>query len=276
MPRPSWTVPVDSALVGTGGHLHPGGLWTDLTLTRDGRSTRLFRSEAIYYEPAGAVSWDVSMTVTPPDWRVQLRKGDVLRVSGTYDTTAGVVVRVDGDHADDVGPGRDGRGPVHDERRRQGRGHARPPAGERQPRRRPAVGPREPARAALAARARQREADRDPGLRLRAGRPQHDRPARPPRAGAQGPRAEVRQPRRRAHDLPHGHRVQGAVQSHDRDRLSARRRRGRLRLAPARLRPARVHGRGQPRHVEDAQEPQGRAGTPTSAACTRSCGARSR
>jgi len=26
------------------------------------------------------------MTVTPPDWRVQLRKGDVLSVSGTYDT----------------------------------------------------------------------------------------------------------------------------------------------------------------------------------------------
>ena len=40
-----------------------------------------------------------SMTVTPPDWRVQLRKGDVLSISGTYDTAQGVVVRVDGDHA---------------------------------------------------------------------------------------------------------------------------------------------------------------------------------
>ena len=84
--RPSWTVPEDGAVVGTGGHLHPGGLWTDLTLTRNGRSTRLFRSKAVYYEPAGAVSWDVSMTVTPVDWRVGLRKGDVLSVSGTYDT----------------------------------------------------------------------------------------------------------------------------------------------------------------------------------------------
>jgi plastocyanin len=85
--RPNgWTVPEDGALVGTGGHLHPGGLWTDLTLTRDGRSTRLFRSKARYHEPAGAVSWDVSMTVTPLDWRVQLRKGDVLSISGTYDT----------------------------------------------------------------------------------------------------------------------------------------------------------------------------------------------
>jgi plastocyanin len=84
--RHRWTVPEDGALVGTAGHLHPGGLWTDMTLTRDGRTTRLFRSKAVYYEPAGAVSWDVSMTVTPPDWRVQLRKGDVVRVSGTYDT----------------------------------------------------------------------------------------------------------------------------------------------------------------------------------------------
>jgi plastocyanin len=85
-PRYAWTVPVDGAFVGTAGHLHPGGLWTDMTLTRDGRTTRLFRSKAVYYEPAGAVSWDVSMTATPPDWRVQLRKGDVIRVSGTYDT----------------------------------------------------------------------------------------------------------------------------------------------------------------------------------------------
>jgi plastocyanin len=86
VPRPQWTVPEDGAIVGSGGHLHPGGLWTDLKLTRDGRTTRLFRSKAVYFEPAGAVSWDVAMTVTPPEWRVGLRKGDVLSVSGTYDT----------------------------------------------------------------------------------------------------------------------------------------------------------------------------------------------
>ncbi|HZB77942.1 MAG TPA: hypothetical protein VE526_17050 [Solirubrobacteraceae bacterium] len=85
-PANGWTVPEDGALVGSGGHLHPGGLWTDLELTRDGRTVRLFRSEAKYFEPAGAVSWDVAMTVTPADWRVGLRKGDVLSVSGTYDT----------------------------------------------------------------------------------------------------------------------------------------------------------------------------------------------
>ena len=50
-------------LVATAGHLHPGGLYTDLKVTRGGRTGALFRSEAKYFEPAGAVSWDVSMTV---------------------------------------------------------------------------------------------------------------------------------------------------------------------------------------------------------------------
>jgi plastocyanin len=81
-----WVAPRDGALVGAVGHLHPGGLWTDLRLTRDGHTTRLFRSRAKYFEPAGAVSWDVAMTTTPADWRVQIREGDVLSVSGTYNT----------------------------------------------------------------------------------------------------------------------------------------------------------------------------------------------
>jgi plastocyanin len=76
----------DGTLVGTAGHLHPGGLWTDLKLTRGGRTVELFRSRAHYYERAGAVSWDVSMTATPPSWRVAVKKGDVLTVSGTYDS----------------------------------------------------------------------------------------------------------------------------------------------------------------------------------------------
>ncbi len=49
------TIQEDGVLVGTGGHLHPGGLWTDLHLERDGRRVRLFRSRAKYFEPAGAV-----------------------------------------------------------------------------------------------------------------------------------------------------------------------------------------------------------------------------
>jgi plastocyanin len=84
-----WTVDRDGVLVAAGGHLHPGGLWTDLSLTRGGRTVRLFRSRARYFEPAGAVSWDVAMTVTPPSWRVGVRRGDVLSVSATYDTSRG-------------------------------------------------------------------------------------------------------------------------------------------------------------------------------------------
>jgi plastocyanin len=82
----TWTATEDGVLVGSFGHLHPGGLWTDLELTRDGRTVKLFRSRAKYFEPAGAVSWDVAMTGTPSDWRVGIRKGDVLSVSATYDT----------------------------------------------------------------------------------------------------------------------------------------------------------------------------------------------
>src|SRR5687768_9474132 len=85
--RNRFTVEEDGVLVGTFGHLHPGGLWTDLKLTRGGRTVPIFRSRARYFEPAGAVSWDVAMEGTPPDWRVGVRRGDVLSVSATYDTS---------------------------------------------------------------------------------------------------------------------------------------------------------------------------------------------
>jgi plastocyanin len=84
--RNRYVVPEDSVLVGTAGHLHPGGLYSDLYLERGGRKVRLFRSRAKYFEPAGTVSWDVSMYATPKDWRVQVKKGDVLSVTGTYDS----------------------------------------------------------------------------------------------------------------------------------------------------------------------------------------------
>ena len=85
-PRNEWTVDRDSVLVGTAAHLHPGGLWGDLWLERGGRKVRLFRSRARYYEPAGPVSWDMSMEATRRDWRVQVRRGDKLSVTGTYDS----------------------------------------------------------------------------------------------------------------------------------------------------------------------------------------------
>jgi plastocyanin len=81
-----WTAPKDVTLIGTGGHLHPGGLWTDLKSTRAGQTKELFRSEAKYFEPAGAVSWDVATTATKPDWRVAVKAGDRISTSVTYDT----------------------------------------------------------------------------------------------------------------------------------------------------------------------------------------------
>jgi plastocyanin len=95
-----WGVDRDTVLLGTAGHLHPGGLHDDLWVDRPGATgtpgssaakekpdtAHLFRSVANYYEPAGAVSWDVSMSATRPDWKVQLHAGDMLRVSTTYDT----------------------------------------------------------------------------------------------------------------------------------------------------------------------------------------------
>ena len=46
----------------------------------------IFRSQAKYWEPAGAVSWDVAMTVSDPWWRVKVSAGDELRLSATYDS----------------------------------------------------------------------------------------------------------------------------------------------------------------------------------------------
>jgi hypothetical protein len=116
--RNEWRVDQDGVLVSTAGHLHPGGLHTDLWVRRRGariakpacaskstatarkrcrasaprgygRNAHLFRSEAKYFEPAGAVSWDVAMTGTREDWFVKVRKGDKLWTTATYDTKRG-------------------------------------------------------------------------------------------------------------------------------------------------------------------------------------------
>ncbi len=81
-----WVADADGTLIATAGHLHPGGLHTDLYVERDGQKAHAFRSEAMYYEPAGAVSWDVSMTATMPDWQVSVRQGDTLSTTATYDS----------------------------------------------------------------------------------------------------------------------------------------------------------------------------------------------
>ncbi|MEA2124206.1 MAG: hypothetical protein QOI80_988 [Solirubrobacteraceae bacterium] len=82
----TYTAQQDMTLVSTAGHLHPGGLYNDLAASRDGQTRQLFRSEAKYFEPAGAVSWDVAMTGTQPDWRIAVKAGDQLSTTVTYDT----------------------------------------------------------------------------------------------------------------------------------------------------------------------------------------------
>jgi plastocyanin len=84
-PSQTWTPDHPVTLISTAGHLHPGGLSTGLRVRRGDRYGTLFRSDAHYYEPAGAVSWDVAMGATPPDWRVKLQTGDKVSVHATYD-----------------------------------------------------------------------------------------------------------------------------------------------------------------------------------------------
>jgi plastocyanin len=85
-PRNVWKVPRRGNLVATAGHVHPGGLWTDLKLARNERQRRIYRSRAKYYDPNGPISWDLSMTHSDEPWRVGVRKGDRLRISATYET----------------------------------------------------------------------------------------------------------------------------------------------------------------------------------------------
>jgi plastocyanin len=101
-PKNQWTSNFDGTLVETSGHMHPGGLHDDLWLKRSGvtgmtghtkggapDTAHLFSSVSTYYEPAGAVSWDVAMSATPDNWRVAVHKGDVLSINTTYDSKTG-------------------------------------------------------------------------------------------------------------------------------------------------------------------------------------------
>jgi hypothetical protein len=82
-----FTMPVGGTFVAAGGHLHPGGLWDDLYVDRGAKSAHVFRSNAKYFEPAGPVSWDVTLGITRADWRLRVKAGDTLRLTTTYDST---------------------------------------------------------------------------------------------------------------------------------------------------------------------------------------------
>jgi plastocyanin len=81
-----FTMPWPATIVAAVGHLHPGGLRDDVSVVRNGASRLIFRSEAKYYDPAGPVSWDVSLTASKPAWRARVQTGDTLRISATYDS----------------------------------------------------------------------------------------------------------------------------------------------------------------------------------------------
>jgi plastocyanin len=131
-----WTVDRDGVLLQTIGHVHTGGLSTELYLNREGaryegprcrgfkpltarqkrnwskqrkrsyvrkektrvrkcRNTQpnvvgdrveIFRSGAFYFGNRPPISWDVAMIGTKPNWRVEVKAGDVLELQTTYET----------------------------------------------------------------------------------------------------------------------------------------------------------------------------------------------
>ena len=88
-----WVSQVDGTLVGTGGHLHPGG--THIAVENRGSEKSpcngsgpgggelLFNSQAVWRK--AKYSEDFQMTVTDPHWRAPIHKGDRIRLTGYYD-----------------------------------------------------------------------------------------------------------------------------------------------------------------------------------------------
>lgn len=92
-----WKVTKDMAgtLVTMGGHLHPGGIRDEVSLVRNGVERPIHISDAVYWDRrnpkrAGGPmnSWDFSMTGTGTflDWKVKIKKGDIVRLNATYDS----------------------------------------------------------------------------------------------------------------------------------------------------------------------------------------------
>jgi polyvinyl alcohol dehydrogenase (cytochrome) len=90
-----WVAPRDGTLIGSGGHLHPGGTQViaenygsvdnPCPADKKGRGyggTLLYTSDVI--NRAAPLSEDYQTEVTHPAWRAPVRKGDRIRISGTY------------------------------------------------------------------------------------------------------------------------------------------------------------------------------------------------
>ncbi len=146
-----FTVDHPGTLIGTAGHVHPGGLYDELDAIRPDAHPQPRRAPRapsptrcgcsaptpITGTSAGPISWDMAMKATAPDWRARVNAGDQLRISTTYETTPRVLVRVDGDHGRVGGVGRhQRRRPVRPQARPERPRDPRPPGRERPPRRR--------------------------------------------------------------------------------------------------------------------------------------------
>ncbi len=87
-----YTVPAGGVIVKATGHLHSGGISTELyasrTVATGIKTKRVFKSDAVYWNPTGPVSWDMSMTATPATWKLHVKAGDVLSLQATYDTSS--------------------------------------------------------------------------------------------------------------------------------------------------------------------------------------------
>jgi plastocyanin len=90
-----WTSTVDGTIIGTGGHLHPGGLSVvvenmgskESPCPNDGLGTggtRLLKSDALWRDNVPFTE-DFQMEVSHPAWRAPVHKGDRIRITGIYE-----------------------------------------------------------------------------------------------------------------------------------------------------------------------------------------------
>jgi plastocyanin len=90
-----WTATIDGTLIGTGGHLHPGGKTVlvenmgskEQPCPDDGRGTggtRLLQSDAMWRNNVPFTE-DFQMEVTHPAFRAPIHKGDRVRITGLYE-----------------------------------------------------------------------------------------------------------------------------------------------------------------------------------------------
>ena len=90
-----WTSPIDGTLVGTGSHLHPGGLRVitenygseENPCPRQGGGyggTVLLKSDALWRKDVPFTE-DFQMEVTNPAFRAPIHEGDRIRISGIYE-----------------------------------------------------------------------------------------------------------------------------------------------------------------------------------------------